>query len=643
MQDQPSGDEQNKPQRGPRPGVPPRVWPGCLIVALLWVLISAPIRLAPGWDLKFPLMIYGGMAGAFSLVIWWMFASRTPWRDRWIGLFMLVAAILLGRLVLFHPSLCSDPLVVLLYVQPVIFTVVIAAMALTASQGWRVCRFWSVVALVAALAGWCSVRSDGLNGYIFAKLAPRWTESAEDRFLAERKAGGADPSAPAANDSAAAPPTLSEGDWPAFRGPQRDGTARGVAISKDWEKNPPRELWRRLVGPGWSSFCAIGDFVFTQEQRDTEEVVVCYRADTGDEVWVNAVKTRFEESIAGAGPRSTPTFYEGDLYTTGANGEVQRIDARTGKSAWKRNLLEDTGLAAPREWGFASSPLIVEGTAGPLALVFAGNPKPAPGTPPDAEPSSEGVVAYDINSGQMVWRHGVGDHSYSSPHLTTLGGVPQVLMSTNFGLESLSPTTGERLWFYAWSMADFARIVQPMVVDDSTVVLAAGYGYGAHGIKVTNSESVWKTETLWQSKELKPYYNDLVLFQGYLYGFDGPFLKCLDPKTGESLWPRRSQRQTEFGHGQAVLVEDSGVLIVTTEETGEVVLVGLDPKSPQILARLPCIEGKNWNHPVLAHGRLFIRNGSEAVCYQLALEDQPTFEEIKQPTETPDGAQQPNQ
>ncbi len=190
-------------------------------------------------------------------------------------------------------------------------------------------------------------------------------------------------------------------------------------------------------------------------------------------------------------------------------------------------------------------------------------------------------------------------------------------MASNRGLESLDPATGERLWLYDWDLGEMPRISQPIVVDDQTVLLTSGYGFGSHGIRVARDGEGWKTETLWESRALKPYFNDAVYYQGHVYGFDDKFFTCLDATTGKMTWPKRTRRQTQFGCGQVLLIQDAGLLLVVTELTGEVVLLEANPEQPVELARFTALQGKTWNHPVIAHGRLYVRNGAEMVCYEL--------------------------
>ncbi len=657
--------------RAPKPGRPPRVWPGVLIVALMWLAITLPARFsssgvtAPGvmeW------VILGALGGTLLFFIWWLGFSRLRWGDRWRGFAIVLGALTAGIVYGFHPSMRQ--MVVPFYLLPSVFLGVVAAMLVPGPLAWRSKRWLVLAAALVPIAAWCCLRSNGMSGYLAADFAWRWTPTAEQEFLARRDAANRTPSD--VSDSVGEPLASGDGDWAQFRGPRRDGRLVGVEVRDDWDQDPPQELWRRKVGPGWSSFCVVGDNVFTQEQRGEQEVVVCYDLATGDERWASGVEARFEESTAGAGPRGTPTFDAGFLYTTGGSGVVQKLDARTGQQLWRRSLIEDTRMEVPPEWGFASSPLVVErADGGMLAIVYSGDPRTK--TPlPESNPP-EAAIAYDTQTGEPVWRGGTGSHGYGSPHLATLRGVPQVLVTSDAGVESLDPQTGETLWFYDWPIGGFPRIVQPLVRGDDTVIVATGYGAGTHAIKVNysvrdvsrdaqrsassesapseseSSESVsskiassksaplrvaanggsWTTETLWESKELKPYFNDLVEHAGYLYGFDGKFFTCINPETGDSTWSKRRRREVEFGQGQVLLVEDSSLLVVTTELTGEVVLLRADPKKPEILARIPAVEGKTWNHPVIAHGKLLVRNGREMVCFGLDAQQQPIAADLR--------------
>jgi len=200
---------------------------------------------------------------------------------------------------------------------------------------------------------------------------------------------------------------------------------RGVQIETDWSKSPPVELWRRRVGPGWSSFGVRGALVYTQEQRGDDEVVSCYRLASGTLVWRHRDAARFWEPAAGAGPRGTPTVVDGRVYTLGATGIVNALDANTGAVVWSRNAQSDTGAKRP-DWGFSSSPLVVND----VVIVAA----------------SGRLVAYDVATGTPRWFAQTGGGSYSSPHLMTIDGVAQVVMMSGAGVTSVTPANGTPLW-----------------------------------------------------------------------------------------------------------------------------------------------------------------------------------------------------
>ena len=207
-------------------------------------------------------------------------------------------------------------------------------------------------------------------------------------------------------------------EWPGFRGPTRDSVIRGVRIETDWSRTPPVELWRRPIGPGWSSFAVAGDRLFTQEQRGEDEIVSAYSLKTGEPVWKHRDAARFWESNAGAGPRATPTLSNGRVYTLGGTGILNALDARDGSVVWSRNAASDTGTKVP-DWGIASSPLVVgdvviAATAGSLA-------------------------AYELATGKPRWFGPKDGWGYSSPHLATIDGVAQIVLVNGPGAIGVAP------------------------------------------------------------------------------------------------------------------------------------------------------------------------------------------------------------
>ena len=349
-------------------------------------------------------------------------------------------------------------------------------------------------------------------------------------------------------------------------------------------------MWRRPIGPGWSSFAVRGNLLYTQEQRGDDEVVACYNVTTGEPVWRHRDAARFWESHAGAGPRATPTLHDGRVYTFGPTGILNSLDADDGAVVWSRNVASDTGTKVPT-WGFASSPVVVDD----LVIVAAAGK----------------LVAYDLATGDRRWVGQDGGDGYSSPHVSTIGGVAQILLLSEAGATSVAPRDGTPLWEHAWRQG--MRIVQPALTQAGDVLIGAGDGQGLRRVAVAHGAGGWTVEERWTSAGLKPHFNDFVVHEGHAFGFDGSILSCVDLEDGTRKW-----KGGRYGHGQLVVLPDQDLLLVLSEE-GEVALVSAAPNQFTELARFPAIEGKTWNHPVLVRDTLLVRNGQEMAAFRLSL------------------------
>jgi outer membrane protein assembly factor BamB len=382
------------------------------------------------------------------------------------------------------------------------------------------------------------------------------------------------------------------GEWPGFRGASRDGVIRGVRIETDWSRSAPVELWRRPIGPGWSSFAVRGDTFYTQEQRGGDEIVAAYSLTTGEPVWRHRDSVRFYESNGGPGPRGTPTLHDGRVYSLGATGIVNALDAASGAVVWSRNAKTDTGAPLPG-WGFAASPLVVND-----AVIVA---------------ASGRLAAYDIATGKPRWTRTTGGGGYSSPHLATIDGVTQVLLLSGGGATSVAPTDGAVLWQHSFQPG--TSIVQPALTADGVLINTADAmgGQGMRRLAVANGPGGWTVEERWTTRGLKPYYNDFVVHNGHAYGFDGTILSCINLEDGERKW-----KGGRYGAGQMVLLPDQDLLLVLSEE-GELALVSATPDKHTEVARFKAIEGKTWNHPVVVGDVLLVRNGEEMAAFRLPL------------------------
>jgi len=568
-----------------------RLWPGVVIVVVQWLAVFGTGIVAPASMLQFFGMMGGTVGGLLLLLIWWAFASRAPRFDRVLGAVLLV----LGLVPAFALAHVSTPMALFSYGIPVLCLAFVAWAFVTRQWADRPRRVSMVAVILLACGFWLLVRTDGVDGDLGTQFAWRWQSTAEERLLASEAGKTRVATSLAEGDAPNAFGLLPS--WPGFRGPGRDGVVTGVRILTDWEASPPQELWRRPVGPGWGSFAVAGDRLFTQEQRGDEEIVACYQASSGEPIWLHSDSARFWEAMAGAGPRGTPTLHGGRVYTLGATGILNALDAGDGSSIWSRDMVKDTGATVP-DWGFASSPLVVDDRV----VVYTG------------AQDGKAVVAYDLANGEPRWFAPAGQRSYSSAHLATLDGVRQLVLLSDHGASGIAPDDGEVLWSHEWPVKGGARVVQPAILEGRDVLIGTGFGMGLRRIEVSQSASgPWQIEEGWTTSDLDPYYNDFVVHEGHAYGFDGRILAGVNLDTGERAW-----KGGRYGNGQLVLLPEQDLLLVLSDR-GDVALVGAEPGGFTEIARMPAIEGKTWNHPVIADGVLYVRNSEEMAAFRLSL------------------------
>jgi len=581
---------------------PLRLWPGVLAAVLLvlfHVVISIVGLSAP------PVRFLGGLAGGLIVVVWWVFFSRALWSERLGAVALMIVALFATRPFL-HPSIGAAGMGMLFAILAVpvmsLALVLWAVASRRLSAGAR--RVTMVVTILLVCGLFTLVRTEGITGEGDSDFEWRWTPSAEERLLARERPAAPPIAVEAPEKLVSAPATDAptaraaeqarvqrDAEWPGFRGPKRDGVAaRAVRIETDWSRTPPVELWRRSIGPGWSSFAVRGDLAYTQEQRGEHEVVSCFRLTTGEPVWRHRDAVRFYESNGGAGPRATPTVHNGRVYTHGATGIVNALDADSGALVWSRNAAADTGAPLPG-WGFASSPLVVNDTV----LVAA----------------SGRLVGYDAATGNPRWRYRTGGGGYSSPHLISIHGVTQILLLSGAGAASVA-SDGTLLWQHSWQTG--VAMVQPSLVADGEILISGADSMGGVGIRriaVARGPGGWKAEERWTSRGLKPHFNDYVVHKGHAFGFDGTILSCISLENGERKW-----KGGRYGAGQMLLLADQDLLLVLSEE-GEMVLVSATPDTHTELTRFPALNAKTWNHPVLVGDILLVRNGEEMVAFRL--------------------------
>ena len=564
-----------------------RLLPAVVIVLATWAIAVIPGLIRPLTFMHFVSMQGAPALGALALLVWWLASRALPMRQRLIGAGVVIVTYIAGV----FAGHSSMHVVMYVYGLPIVLSLLVAGMLVAKKLKWPKQGWVAYLAIAVFLAASLFVRVGEMDAAFAFTLVPRSQPTAEEQFLRDAESQPTRVATDSTSDLSL-PVGGEELVWAEFRGPHRDSAVAGVNLSTDWKTRPPKEIWRRKVGPGWSSFCIAGPLLITQEQRGQNEAVVAYMASDGSPVWNYQYPGRFEAAMGGVGPRATPTYRDQRLYVMGANGQVFCLDATNGKRVWEYDLVKQLKAPVP-DWGFASSPLVLDETV----VVFSG------------AGVNKGTIALTKDEGNLIWSGGDGTKGYSSPQLSVLHDVPQILVSSNRGVRSFNHKTGKLLWQHDWDIGVMARVTQP-IVNHNVVYLGTGYGNGTQRFDVHFADGKWTTDEKW-TVSMKPYFNDAVFHQGYIYGFDGPIFMCIDADDGSKAWKRG-----RYGHGQVLLLRDQDLMLVITEK-GELVLLKTNPDKLEELAKLQAVEGVTWNHPVIANGKLFVRNAKEMVCYDL--------------------------
>lgn len=383
-------------------------------------------------------------------------------------------------------------------------------------------------------------------------------------------------------------------NWTQFRGPNRDGVVPEQKTSLNW-KNSPVLRWKTPAGEGHSSIITFENSVITMEQEGQEELVIARSLDNGKTQWKHAVKTRWDDFMSGAGPRSTPTISDRMLYAVFTDGSLVCLEAGSGKLVWQTMIVNE-GYEFP-EWGLSFSPLIWND----LVIVT-----------PGGEDSA--AKAFRTDSGELVWSSSFhGEGVYLSPSIMNLLGEEQLITAVSGKIAFLNPRTGKTSWSGPWKIfLNNAQIAQPLALSNDSILLSAGYGKGSERWKTSpGSGELYAVDSAWKSKNLKSKFSNPVLKDGFIYGFNENSFTCLDASDGKLQW-----RGNKYGYGRVLLVEDKLVIL---GNTGVLSVVAANPEkfvevySGQLLSNARC-----WNGPAFANGYLLARNGEEIACFDWA-------------------------
>ena len=369
-------------------------------------------------------------------------------------------------------------------------------------------------------------------------------------------------------------------NWPQWRGPGRDGISKETGLLKQWPADGPPLVWKAAgAGRGYSSLAISNGKVYTMGLRGDREFVIAFDVATGKEAWATAHGAAFHND-QGDGPRGTPTVDGDRVYALGGNGDLTAFDARSGKIAWTKNVLKEFG-GENITWGISESPLVLENKV----LVNAGGP-------------GASIVALNKSDGSLVWKSQSDRAGYSSAIPLTLNGLTQVIFFTGRRAVGLDAKDGRLLWEYAKPANGTANAATP-IARANRVFISSDYGTGGGVIEIKPDN---KAEELWFSKNMRNHHSSSVLVGDHLYGFSGSILTAMKFDTGEMAWRERSV-------GKGSLVYADGHLYCLSE-AGVVGLVEATPEGYKEKGRFRIQQSSSptWSHPVVAGGRLYLRD-----------------------------------
>ena len=381
-------------------------------------------------------------------------------------------------------------------------------------------------------------------------------------------------------------------DWPQWRGPHRDGLSAEKNLLKSWPQGGPPLAWKAGgAGEGYSSFAVAGGRIFTLGARGDREYVVALDAATGKRLWEVDHGRRFTND-RGDGPRSTPTVDGGRLYVFGASGDLSSLDPASGKIGWTVNVIREFG-GQNIKWGFSESPLV----SGDRIIVSPGG-------------SGSGIVAVNKANGKLLWKTEADTAGYSSAVLHEIGGVRQAIVFTGQRALGLDIANGRVLWSYDRVANRVANIATP-IARGNHVFLSSDYGTGAALLELTPSAGALSAREVYFTREMRNHHASSVLIGDYLYGFSSAILTAMKFDTGEVAWRDRS-----VGKGSLVFADERLYLF---SERGVAALVEATPSGYREHGRLTLETGSlpTWTHPVVANGRLLLRDQDTVYAYDV--------------------------
>ena len=378
-------------------------------------------------------------------------------------------------------------------------------------------------------------------------------------------------------------------NWPQWRGPNRDGISKESGLLKQWPAEGPPLVWKAVgAGRGYSSFSVASGKLYLLGLRGDREFVIAFDIANGKEAWATAHGGKFEND-RGDGPRGTPTVDGDRVYALGGNGDLSALDARTGKIVWSKNVLKEFG-GSNIQWGISESPLVM----GNKVLVNAGG-------------RNASIVALNKDNGNVMWKSQSDEAGYSSAIPLQINGGTQVVFFTAARALGLDVNDGRLLWEYARPSNNVANVATP-IARGNRIFISSDYGTGGGVVEIKEDN---KAQEIYFTKDMRNHHSSSVLVGDYLYGFSSAILTAMRFDSGEIAWRDRS-----VGKGSLVFADGH---LYCFSENGVVGLVEATPAGYKEKGRFRIAQDSlpTWTHPVVAGGRLYLRDQDTIYAYDV--------------------------
>jgi outer membrane protein assembly factor BamB len=385
------------------------------------------------------------------------------------------------------------------------------------------------------------------------------------------------------------------GDWPQWRGPNRDGTLTSYAEPKSWPDQLTKR-WKIEIGTGYATPIIVGNRVFAFSRQDDNEIMRAIDADSGKIIWEKSYPAPFKMNPAtarhGPGPKSTPTYANGRLFTLGISGIVTAFDANTGKTLWQKP-------AGPIEPLFhtSQSALVDRG----VVILHVGGHKQG------------ALTAFDPATGAVKWTWDGDGPGYGSPIVAEIGGTRQVIVFSQENLVGVDAANGQLLWKTPFVARSITNSITPLVYEGHTIIVS-GQGKPLTAYNVSKKDGQWTAELAWENDRLSLSFSNAVLVGDAVFSMSamnsGQFFWA-DAKTGKTLWTSNPRQA-----GNAAIVH-AGNLLFVLKDDAELMVARSSPGGFEPIKTYTVADSATWPAPSISGNRIFVRDLSTLALWTI--------------------------